>query len=155
MLCTNALKGRRSHTCCRFCDIYCCRHDLARQVCYKYSHVRGEFHYWGLNSYLKLAELPFLVPVFFCDATGTVLLKGDFLCISAKQVNVERARRPCLSLCFWHTLLPCKSYHLVCRSLFLVSVSEGIADTCFMFPSPNSSHFLFECTKMRAIQVVG
>ena len=50
--------------------------DPLVQVCFKYAKVRGEFHYWGVNSELTLASLNlFMVNVSFCDASGTVLLK--------------------------------------------------------------------------------
>ena len=43
-------------------------------VCYRYSSIRGEFHYWGLNSRLRLAEVPFMINASFCDASMNVLL---------------------------------------------------------------------------------
>ena len=44
-------------------------------VCYKYSNVRGEFHYWGVNSNLSLAELSFDLDASFCDEEGVVMIK--------------------------------------------------------------------------------
>jgi len=44
-------------------------------VCYKYSNIRGEFHYWGVNSNLTLADISFMINASFCDAEGAVLLQ--------------------------------------------------------------------------------
>ena len=54
---------------CKFLDL---NDDM---VCYKYSNLRGEFHYWGLNSNLTLAHLPFMINASFCDDAGGVLLR--------------------------------------------------------------------------------
>ena len=39
-------------------------------ACYKYSHLRGEFHFWGFNSALQLVDPLFTVEVSFCDVAG-------------------------------------------------------------------------------------
>lgn len=45
--------------------------DLA---CFRYSHVRGEFQFWGWNSELNLAPPLFQVEASFCTFRGTSLL---------------------------------------------------------------------------------
>ena len=48
------------------------------QVCFKYSKVRGEFHYWGVNSNLTLTPFKLMVNASFCEVHGAmdnVLLK--------------------------------------------------------------------------------
>ena len=40
------------------------RGDLA---CFKYSHIRGEFHFWGWNRHLALVAPLFQVQTSFCE----------------------------------------------------------------------------------------
>ena len=44
-------------------------------ACFKYSHVRGEFHFWNLNSALNLLPPLAQVDASFCNADGTSGLK--------------------------------------------------------------------------------
>jgi len=39
-------------------------------ACFKYSHIRGEFHFWDFNSELQLVDPLFQIPVSFCDVAG-------------------------------------------------------------------------------------
>jgi hypothetical protein len=45
-------------------------------ACFKYSHTRGEFHFWDLNSNLKLVPPLSQVDASFCLADGTPTLQN-------------------------------------------------------------------------------
>lgn len=44
-------------------------------VCYKYSNVRGEFHFWGVNSNLTLTDFSLVINASFCDDQGAVMIR--------------------------------------------------------------------------------
>jgi len=50
--------------------------DFEDYACFKYSHIRGEFHYWDLNSNLKLVPPLTQVQASFCHADGSSTLKN-------------------------------------------------------------------------------
>jgi len=47
--------------------------DLA---CFKYSHMRGEFHFWDLNSALHIVPPLFQVDAAFCDGSGRMAIRN-------------------------------------------------------------------------------
>lgn len=63
---------------------WACIHDISCQflvsfedyACFKYSHTRGEFHFWDLNSNLNLVPPLSQVDARFCSADGTSSLKN-------------------------------------------------------------------------------
>lgn len=50
--------------------------DNKDYACFKYSHVRGEFHYWGLNSVLLVVPPRTWLNFSFCFEDGTATLKN-------------------------------------------------------------------------------
>jgi hypothetical protein len=62
---------------------WACIHDsscpflvtLNDYACFKYSHIRGEFHFWDVNSKLNLVPPPSQVSASFCHADGTPTLR--------------------------------------------------------------------------------
>jgi hypothetical protein len=62
---------------------WACIHDTSCQflvdyqdyACFKYSHIRAEFHFWHFNSVLKLLPPLSRVDVSFCDESGSSTLQ--------------------------------------------------------------------------------
>jgi len=63
-------------------------------ACFKYSHIRGEFHFWDLNSNLKLVPPLSQVYASFCLADGTPTLRdarsGQPITLSTVTFMFER-----------------------------------------------------------------